>query len=195
MIKLKFFKSFILLATLPLMALTCKPDDDIPFCYPKNIFYTWDSIYTQNLDNGGQTVFVSTSNTIPKAGYGIRLTFRKGPYVIPTVGADTCIWLSPTDTIEDIKIYTNYDFDGSHPAGSELSDYFRIASNEGVNNYSYSYFETIENFMSSHSKGFDRMDFLLFQAPQTGTGHQFRIDLLKNNGTILPVTVAPVTLN
>jgi hypothetical protein len=185
-------QSLVLFLGVFLLAFSCPHED--PECVNMKITpYLWDSVFTENLNNSSEIIFVSSDHTIPKAAYGIRLNFEIQPYASVPAHTDSCIHLIAGDTINTIKIYTVYDFDASHPAYSDISDYFKVGEtpeNAPANGFSYSRFSSINNYLTAHSDQtlFKVIDFLLVAEPQLNTIHEFKIELVKNNSSdFIPV--------
>src|SRR5687768_8173772 len=95
--------------------------------------YTNKSISVSNLDNSGTNPLVSTSASIIKAAYGIRIqllreitacTNKPNSIFFQSAYANRCDCplpnqFVPKDSIATIKIFTLSDFDNSHPANSD----------------------------------------------------------------------------
>jgi hypothetical protein len=184
---------FLILIGIPLTAVICHDHPPRAECiYDKVTPLVWESIYTENLNNGDQTVIVSSDNSIPKAAYGIRLNFKIQPYNYP-LSYDSCLHLIAADTIVQIKIYTLYDFDATHPANSDISAYFKVGETEkqnASNGYSYTHFTPIQAYLTTHADQtwFDQIDFLLMTEPQLNSSHEFKVELVKNNSSVfIPV--------
>jgi hypothetical protein len=197
----KWINYLLIVIVLPLCAFCCDlcPHDHMP-CIPKNTLLVWDSLFTANLDNKSETVIVSANDSVPKEAYGIRLNFKIQPYISQPIGSDTCTFLIPVDTITDIKIYTTYDFDTSHPANSEVSDYFKIGTNEtnynsSTTGYSYNTFSTIKDYLISNEdqSKFYQIDFLLLRAPQLNVMHKFKVEIIEKHATFI-ISGNPVIL-
>jgi hypothetical protein len=200
---LKYTNYLIIVIALPLCAFCCdKCRDYNPYpCIPVNAALSWDTLFTQNLDNSAETVIISSNDSIHKAAYGLRMQFVITPYSGQPYGGDTCLFLLPPDTIVNYKIYTVYDFDASHLAGSDLSDYFKIGISESGyynsndNGYSYTSFSTIPEYIadSTYNPLFGYIDFLLVKPPQLNMLHEFKVEVIGKNNTWL-VPAKPVKL-
>jgi hypothetical protein len=189
----KWVNYLLIIISLPLFAICCdKCPEDFQPCIPKNTPLIWDSIFTDNMDNSAEKVKLSSNDSVPKAAFGIRLNFNIAPYPTLPRGSDSCVFLIPADTIVDFKIYTVYDFDATHSAGSDVSDYFKIGSlkkdyySNINNNYSYNTFSSIPDYLLTNKKQelFYQLDFLLTKAPQMNLVHQFNVKILEKNTTV-----------
>jgi hypothetical protein len=189
----KWINYLLIVIAIPLYAFCCDkcPDRYIIPCTSINTPFTWDTIFTNNLNNQYESVMLSSNDSVPKKAYGIRLNFKITPYA-GTVSSDSCAYLVPSDTIIDIKILTIYDFDAIHLANSDVSDYFEIASpasgNQSYNTgYSYISFSSIKDYLAetTDQSQFHQLDFLLTTSPQLNTKNEFKIVIEKKHSTLI----------
>jgi hypothetical protein len=198
-------KKILLILILPLMLELIVSCCD---CVAPTIYsYTNKSIDLKNLDNTGIEPIVSDSNSIAKAAYGIRLTIEKEQiakseymnfHLIQNSYATSCecpppIQYNPKDSILSIKIMCLSDFDNTHPANSNVSEYFKI-----YKNHSYT---TIQNFIkNSHFILYDKtefqttIDFLLVQAPTINSIQKFKIQLYLSDNRVLEKETTSINL-
>ena len=164
--------------------------------------YSNKSISLQNLDNSGSEPVPSTSGSIAKTAYGIRLQVirektaciqKQTSLFITSAYAMSCDCpplnqYIPKDSITSIKIYTLNDFDSSHLSNADISDYFKV--------YNLFSFSTINNYLKkSSSILYDeseletKADLLLMTPPIVNTQHKFNIQITLSDGRIFQETL------
>lgn len=169
--------------------------------------YTNKSISVSNLDNSGKEPVAATANSINKNAYGIRLELtreklacleKRYSFFIQSTYAMSCGCPPPNqfnakDSITAIKVITLRNFDGTHAAGSEVSNYFKI--------YNQFSFTSISDYLKSSSATLfnekdlkPQIDFLLMTAPTVTGEHQFRIQLILSDGRILETETSTIDL-
>ena len=169
--------------------------------------YTNKSISVSNLDNTGQEPIVSTANSINKNAYGFRLQLtreklacleKRYSFFIQSTYAMSCRCPPPTqfmakDSINSIKVFTIQNFDGAHPAGSDVSDYFKV--------YRGFSFTTIGDFLKTSKQTlFDERelqpltDFLLMTAPAIVGARRFKVQLTLSDGRVLETETSTIDL-
>jgi hypothetical protein len=112
-------------------------------CAPERTrFYTSEGIVAQPIQFEilGDTAFSYTAvlkDSVARLNYGLNIQFDTKETVyaqfafkglISSAYACKCgpDYYSPRDTLKSIRIFTLKDFDASHPAGSEISEYFKL---------------------------------------------------------------------
>ncbi len=158
----------------------CNCDD-----YVNEEAYSLCEIEAKNLDNSGSTI-LSSNGPISKEAYALRIVCKynlglcqnhqNNRFLVSSAYAFSCgCWDSPiyipTDSITNISILANKDFDISLPAQSDISDLFR-SYHDGE--YLSVHDESRRLFASREylTVPLDSMDILLMQAPtDTGTYH------------------------
>ena len=168
--------------------------------------YSNKSFSVSNLDNSGRNTFITTTDSVLKKAYGIRLhlvreifvTNKSPQYIfIQSAYADSPpIYYHdylPLDSIVSMQIFTINDFDDFHPAGSEITDYFKV-----YQNYS---FTPIKEYLNKASKIYSHLsdlqvdiDMLLMTAPIINTKHQFKIQIKLSDGRILTQETTMINL-
>lgn len=173
--------------------------------------YTNCSLEIQNLDNAGTELKASTNNEIPKKAFGIRLKINLKEDMcmgtVPTLfmssaNAFSCDcypeWIaSPIDSITSIHIYTVNEFDATHPAGVDVSDYFHV--------FEFNEFYRLPEYINRHTNIlFDyyiddfiiplQWDLLLMSAPTSGVEHQFKVQVNLSDGRVLSMLTNKVNL-
>ncbi|NII23795.1 DUF5034 domain-containing protein [Pseudoflavitalea sp. X16] len=170
--------------------------------------YTNKTISVEHLDNSGSEAVVSTSGSVTKKAYGIRLRLireqlaciqqRKSLFIQSayaySCGCEPALQFLAKDSITSIKVYTLNDFDGTHPAGSDLSGYFKV--------YSVYNFMTIEDYLKymdvtlyAESQLDTRIDLLLMTAPVLTGQHQFKVQLTLSDGRTLETETSTIELH
>lgn len=168
-----------------------------------NFYYSISDFSAIHIDNSGKKpVEITTADkTVLKEAYGIRLTFTSKqtdasllPHVslIPSAYALSCepcdTWHAK-DSVISVHITTMNDFDDRHPAGSDVSEYFRVKENNSYLTLD-KYFATNYKFRSSHC-----VDCLLMTAPAITGEHQFQTEARLSDGRTLTSLTTPIMLN
>ena len=195
--KILFFLLFSLLAEVLLSCCDC-PDT-------VTRRYTNKSFTVANLDNSGSGPVVATAATVPKAAYGIRLQIvrettacGRRALFLPVAYAFSCgcppeLEILPRDSVTAIHVFTLADFDGNHPAGSDVSAYFK--------SYTPYYFLGIPDYLQKsrtvlldESELQARIDLLLMTAPARTGAHRFRVRLTLSDNRVLELDTPPIEL-
>lgn len=173
--------------------------------------YTNCSLEIQNLDNAGAELNASSNNEIPKKAFGIRLKINLKEDIcmrtvstlfIPSVNAFSCdcfpgIISSPIDSITSIQIYTVNEFDPTHPAEADVSDYFHVFEfNEfyGLPEYIDRYTNILFDYYIDDFIVPLQWDLLLMSPPSLGIEHQFKVQVNLSDGRILSMLTNKVNL-
>lgn len=166
-------------------------------------FYVNTGFALKNLDNSGQEPLESTSESINKKAYGMRLyvnrqslTFLKNqinqPLFSQSAYAMSCdcppeVTYDHKDKAESIRIITLNNFNADKPANSEITEYFKTQKkyfdvDEVINglNYDFSY----------KLKETEYFDLLLMVSPsESNVQHQFKIVItFENRPTVELIT-------
>ncbi len=159
------------------------------------------SIEVHHLDNGGPQPVPIVSDSISAFSYAIEVNyhgraleglcsnfFRDVARSFSNPGmAFSCardVYLSP-DTIQQVLIYSTTDFDPTHPAGTDLSEYFIEKTITAV---------LPSSFDQPYWPEILEVRFLLFTAPITQSQHRFLIDVHLTNGRILSDSTEQIVL-
>ncbi len=172
-------------------------------CKPRHAteggLYRNKSFSLTNLDNSGNAAFITTSDTVPKQAYGIRLHLVRDKVVkisnnhfffvqnaFADYPANYYNGYVPLDSIVSIQILTKNSFDNNHAANSEITDLFRVYQNYTFSELKH-YFAKASVQYSHLSELQIDIDLLLMSVPSTlyNTGHQFKIRLKLSDGRIL----------
>lgn len=167
--------------------------------------YSFKSVAVTHLDNSGAKP-IASSGPVLKYAYGVgvtiereqlamisdvpRYSFFQSAYACDCVGNEYI----PKDTLSTFKIFTVNDFDDTHPAGSDVSDYYRISN---LNAYTQ-----LDHYVDMY--GFDTLygpsqlqstlEILLMTPPTLNTTHQFRIELVLTDGRVMEQMTTPIDL-
>lgn len=154
-----------------------------------------------NLDNSAVQAQLSGLDSVNKNAYGIRMniertliaavrdnwSFGNSAYAM----SRECVTgaYHPAITIETIRIVTLHDFDAAHPAGSDITAYFK-------NNNSGKFYD-IENLYNKEAQViYDNSlppfeaDVLLIEVPEHTGIHAFVVEVLLSDGTLLSDTTS-----
>lgn len=121
---------------------------------------------------------------------------------IPSVNAFSCdcfpgIISSPIDSITSIQIYTVNEFDPTHPAEADVSDYFHVFEfNEfyGLPEYIDRYTNILFDYYIDDFIVPLQWDLLLMSPPSLGIEHQFKVQVNLSDGRILSMLTNKVNL-
>lgn len=175
--------------------------------------YTHKSIDVVNLDTSGSEIIVARSNAVFKNSYGIELLFHRsriacampvGSLFISTSYAHSCscppeVEILAQDSITQVHVITLRDFDESHPAGSDISDYFKIRP-YGNSYNTLKYYDSVgaENYTSDLNHKADNLDrserLLLMTPPAIGKLHIFKVQVRLSDGRVLQAKTPEVEL-
>lgn len=169
--------------------------------------YTNQTILVNNLDNSGSEPMLATTNSVPKAAFGIRINLSREKtacsnpprsFFIQSAYARKCDCPPPhqllaKDSVSAIQIFTLNDFDSNHPANSEVSEYFKIFKGTS--------FITIEEYVAkrrttlySDSELEESFDALLMTTPSFNESHQFKILISLSDGRTLEGITSSIDL-
>jgi len=176
--------------------------------------YSNQSIVINNLDNSGAEPIITSSNTIPKNAYGIKVGLHREIVACNRKNIQTFIQSAyatscecpppnqflPKDSVTSFKILTLYDFDLNHSADSDISDYFKI--------YNQFSFITITDYLKSDKDYYSNsnlilynendleieLDLLLMTAPSINITHKFKIQIVLSDGRILEQETSEIEL-
>jgi len=196
---IKNIKVTLLILIIPLvvdMMIACHPSvSDISYT---GGHYTNVGIFVNNLDNSGKEAVATISDSIPRQAYGFRLHLIREKLAVnnspqylfsQSVYADNlssnyynsdCY---PIDSIVSFKIFTGYDFDSTHPANADVSDYFKVCDGNS--------FITVKDYFSFTSWVYPAyelqtdIEILLMTTPTINTRHQFKIQVKLSDGRVL----------
>lgn len=186
-------KKILILLLLPLfsdMLVACCDCED-----PQVFKYTNSSLEVQHLDNRGQSPVIAVGDVALKEAYGIRMTvkcertaFKQPPFSLFlnrsyafSCGCDPAVQHHAKDSITAIRIITLDDFDITHSAGSDISDYFRL--------YAWNNFTSITDYLPKEAKVFYydepkniELNALLMQPPVQPGFYRFRVEMDLSDG-------------
>jgi hypothetical protein len=196
-------KKVLFLMLLPLLAGTVISCCDCPDT--ETLHYTNKTVALRNLDNSGSGPVVTNSAQVPKEAYGIRVAIGRErtallrrSLFLPAAYAFSCdcappMQILPRDSITAIQVFTLQDFDGSHPAGADISALFK--------GYKPYYFSSIPDYLRewplvlfNESELPATIDLLLMTPPTLNTVHRFRVRLTLSDGRTLEQETPPIEL-
>ena len=197
-IRLTFF--MIIIPLVIDMMIACKPHHATEGGLYRNTGFT-----VNNLDNSGSSAFITSSDSVLRQAYGIRLHLVRDKVAdirnplsqfVQSAYAEYPIYYNgyfPLDSIVSIQIFTLSDFDTIHPANTEITDLFRV-----YQNYAYTipkdYFSKISRQYSHLSDLQVNIDLLLMIAPSISKRQQFKIQMKLSNGKILEQETTMINL-
>ncbi|MBX2925153.1 MAG: DUF5034 domain-containing protein [Chitinophagaceae bacterium] len=198
-------KKVLILLLIPLcsdMLVACCDCDD-----PQLFKYTNASLELQHLDNRGQSPATDEDGIALKEAYGIAMTLRCEPTVFKTAPfslflnqsyafscrCDAGVQHHAKDSVIAIRIITLEDFDAFHPAGTDISDYFRL--------YTWNNFTTIADYLHKDARVFAYdepknivMNALLINAPAAAGFYRFRVEMDLSDGRSLTKETSTIEL-
>jgi hypothetical protein len=176
-------------------------------CPPSTTYkYKFDSIKLSHIDNSGQTPVYVDSGTIPKEAYGLQIELSLSKLALHKFSDfagfnSTCAFdcfcppetqYFPQDTLSAIRIISLNDFDNTHPANSEVSEYFKVLT--------YNTYITIQEYLDYPETIYSGQPFIeliglyLMQAPLVTGDHRFRVEIVLSDGTTLISTSTLIML-
>jgi hypothetical protein len=168
--------------------------------------YTFQSIAVQHLDNSGPSP-VTASGQVLKHAYGIGVTINREQTArvepIPcnfsffqSAYANDCVSgeYVAVDTISTFKIFSLADFDETHPANSDISAYFKISNLNG--------YTALDDYVDVYGASTiynpgelqNELQILLMTPPTLGTTHQFKVEIVLTDGTVIEKTTTSIDL-
>ena len=162
---------------------------------PQLFRYTNKVLELEHLDNRGQSAVVVAGEPALKEAYSIRLTVKGETTAFKTpsfsffinrsyafsCGCDPAIQYLPKDSITAIYVITVNDFDAQHPAGTDISAYFRL--------YTWNNFTSIDDYLQKDAKIFSYdepkqiiLNALLMQPPASSGVYRFKIVMDLSDG-------------
>ncbi len=197
------FSFLAMIAMVEIIQSCCKCSDD-----QEEINYSLCEVEVENIDNSGFEVNIDPSDPIPKEAYGIRIStnYKEGVckkdegfnVLLNSAHAFSCycppeLVYNPTDSITSIEILADQQFDNSHPAMSDISDYFKVFEEDDyldIQNYSSALYP--QQPYSFHDS--DTLDVLLLTPPVNPGTYQFEVHLNFESGNKIISQCQPVTL-
>ncbi len=153
------------------------------------------------LDNSGPQPVISQTGAIPKNAFGIRLHFNLRQYMceakqpvpafFPAAFASTSNcndvpYATYQHAIEQIQVYTLHDFGPGFAANANVTELFYVYRPEKHQQE----FTAVQDFINQmpgppYNSGSSEIGFnlLLMTPPETGTGHEFLVNVLLTNGS------------
>lgn len=204
---MKVLRVFLILFLLQLAALFLATS-----CCEELYTYQWSELFTTNLDNRDAEPIEATEGRLPAIAYGIGVNMNfefvyqqpcfKG--FVNSAYATSCLeTYTSNDTITDIRVFTLSDFDETHLAGKEVSDYFAADKRRTVTYYStqedqlaqalpFSTF--IEELQENDYDLLTDFDLLLLKEPTLDSVFQFIVEIELASSSILIDTTESIVL-
>lgn len=169
--------------------------------------YTHLSISLNNLNNAGISPVLTENDTIPKQAYGIRINLNaaalacatpKPAFLVSSSYAFSCKCypanvLFAKDSMVQLQIFTLNPFDELHPAGAEITEYFKRFTHPNYSEIS-DWVQTKTNTIYDASNLNSSFDILLMNAPKELTQHAFRVRISLSDGRILETLTPSIVL-
>lgn len=160
------------------------------------------------LDNSGLTPIPTSGGQVPRAAFGIRLICPAEFNPTDTTGANTdCGLAFVVDTmVSSIRIFTRFDLDAHHMAGTDVTALFKAVLEDGALPFS----TTVPNpALTTHIRYAEvqsavgllnrpeptvQADLLLTSPPPTSVAAQFTIEIVRTNGSVVGFDTPEITL-
>lgn len=204
------FRKVLLILILPLVLdtiISCCDCPDLPYTnYAQGVMYSHTGILASPIDNSGPQAKALSSDSVPASAFGIRVIVdrqevqrmarRSG--LIQSAYAFSCDcyderYYIPADTLVSLEIITGNDFDATHPAGSDISEYFL-----GFDSHSYRTAEEMLELSIWYNEDFEILEFIFLLMnepdPELGSSHQFTVRLSVSDGRVLEQETDPINL-
>ncbi len=178
---------------------------------PETHEYTLASLSVGNVDNSGEYAVDADIQLVKKESYGIKLLFSfkiaeqtsrasLNFSLMQSAYAACCFcdeaYYAMTDSIVSLHIFSETDFDASHPGDSDISEYFKIfKTNEkagefiSIVNYSFSSISEYEILYGSVP-----VICFLMTPPSDSGEYRFRVEALLSDGRKFTETINAVLI-
>ena len=181
----------------------------------REIIVKFCSFETQLLDNTFEESFITTEDTISSKAFGLRLnlryadeleicktnpieTFSPFPSCYAVGPRRKIINYIPYNLTDSLEIISDKNFDSSHPAGTNLTNYFYIyKSNQNKYLESQDYLTNNRRLSFNNENDFvkrETIDLLLMHQPSNSDNHTFTIRFYTNQGEIIEQTTSSIHL-
>lgn len=169
--------------------------------------YTHQSISLNNLNNAGISPVLTENDTIPKQAYGIRINLNatvlacatpKPAFLLGSSYAFGCrcepanVFFAK-DSLVQIQVFTLNAFDELHPAGAEITEYFKRFTHPNFTEIS-DWVQTKNNTKYDVSDINSSFDILLITAPKELTQHVFKVRISLSDGRVFEATTSSLVL-
>lgn len=150
-----------------------------------------------NVDNSGYGPKITTSDSVPKEAFGLRLQLEREKTAFYKPAQSVFFQsayaftrqcpppqLRPRDSVTSITVFTINDFNASHLAGSDVSVYFKV--------FERNIFTSIEDYIKQYQTVLytdqqleESRDLLLMTPPVLNKRHQFKIEISMSDGRLI----------
>lgn len=153
------------------------------------------------LDNSGAEPLERTGTTFPRRAFGIRIDAQRSLVNPQDTAGVTCPLFVPDSAIVDARVLATADFDAQHPAGSDVSAFFKIRFKNGVAPAShlsksfinYQPLELIGALLNQYEFT-TPADLLLVSPPEKPYTGAFEVQLLRSDSSKITITTNVVIL-
>lgn len=171
---------------------------------PQTIYFTNKGTSLKNLDSSLPQPKVTSAGTISSTNYGIQIqlitqqiTSRKQQIswgLIQSAYACSCVEddYIAKEGFSSIKIFSDNDFDDTHPKGTDLSLYFKAKSDDTMISLA-DYLKSFKDFKYIPPIIFYEGVFLQVP-PKSGKRHKFKVSITLSDGRILESETTEVEL-
>ena len=175
-------------------------------CQPsKTIYFTKKGLLLKNMDASLPQPMVSNAGIITSANYGIQIQFlienlvsRKQQVkwgLMQSAYACSCVedTFLPKEDILSVEIFSNNDFDSTHPKNTDLSLYFKVkryATTIPIADY----IKSLKDLNSLAGNAFYDGVFLQV-APSINKKHKFKVRVALSDGRVLEAETIEVELS
>lgn len=159
-----------------------------------------------NLDNSGYEPKITTADSVPKEAFGVRLQLEREKTAFykpiqPVFFQSAYAFrrecppprILPRDSVLSLKVFTLNDFDASHPAGSDVSDYFKVFERNNFRPIE-PYLKAENTTLFSEEQLKEKLDLLLMTAPVLNKSHQFKIEISLSDGRLIELFSTAINL-
>jgi hypothetical protein len=170
-------------------------------------FYSNQFLEIDHLDNSGSDAVITNGPSVPKEAYGIqvRLGLEKvacnqpsRTHFISTSYAFQCDCPPPEtiarDSVANLEIFTINDFNETHLANTDVSEYFKIFVGSTYANID----DIIPNLSRIFYYEFESVvttELLLMTPPTLSETHSFKVIMTLSDGRTFEATTSPIILN
>ncbi len=175
-------------------------------CGPvKKIYFTRKGLSLKNMNSSLPQPMVADTGVIASANYGIQvwlqiehLALRKRQInwgLIQTAQACSCAEddFIPKEDILSVEIFSNNDFDATHPKNTDLSLYFKVINYKVITPIAEHIKRLKDSNYIARSAFYDGV--FLQTGPTASKKHKFRIKITLSDGRVLEAETNEVELN
>ncbi len=166
----------------------------------ETVFFDYSNcaVSVDNLDNSQQEAVISSTNSIPKEAFGLKVNIERKegicynsfkPFLMSSAYATSCNCppeqlYQPLDSIVSIQIKSLMDFDLNHLSDDYITEYFSVLSSTE--------YTPIEEFIAGRRGSISDLDYfdrsfnlMLMTAPVESSEYQFEVEVELSDGRVL----------